>query len=55
MTDPKKQERDPEGPDELGLDPETIRDLEPDASATQDVKGGVLPGGRCSGRDSGCN
>jgi hypothetical protein len=47
MTDPKEQQPDRE---ELDLDAETLRDLEPTESDADEVKGGRLPRpGFCSG------
>jgi len=39
MTDPKEQQETRE-PDDLDLDAETVRDLEPSESDAEDVRGG---------------
>jgi hypothetical protein len=44
MTDPKEQQREQDEPDELELEPETVKDLDADAEDAEDVRGGGIGG-----------
>jgi hypothetical protein len=51
MSKPNEQHREQ---DELELDAETIKDLEPDQTATEGVQGGLAINTNCTAAISGC-
>ena len=47
MTDPREDRREPDEPDELELDAEDVKDLEPKAETEDAVRGGGCQTGSC--------
>jgi hypothetical protein len=49
MTGPKTQQRERGEPDELELDAQTVKDLDPNAESAEAVRGGGCPLTSCAG------
>jgi hypothetical protein len=54
MTDPNERQPEHDGPDELELDAETVKDLEADSQGAEAVRGGICTLGSCGAATGPC-